>query len=427
MRKKNETSGQPGWIGSCLAWFLGGGTLGFMAICSLALLALFVISTFLNAYLGWELLGFEVSVNRPIPGSAEGAIPAPTSGLAAIAPDISELEVSPATPISTESPLETQHSTLVAMATNASEAEATSTPTSISAASPLEIPHRTPVAIATPASESELSGSPISESAERPGETEVGGRTGQATPPAEEAGAIGAPMPGAAESTPGTPAVALAPTPTATSLSAPTSTNTYELIPLEGERDKRPAPKHADLSLKLREPQPVEAELSLVTVEGGGSNEPPQLSGIVPPNFVATYTLHDWDWSCDCKKGLIDNPWGNVAIVEIATTPGQPVFIPRRRSDIFQGKYYAVVLYATQDSLTFVYSREGTVANAYSVHYEGLQVDPNLLAQYRESEGNQLPGLTLDTPVGITTDKLKVAIRDRGTFMDPRSKGDWWN
>ena len=94
--------------------------------------------------------------------------------------------------------------------------------------------------------------------------------------------------------------------------------------------------------------------------------------------------------------------------------------------DIFQGKFYATLLYATEDQLTFAYTRDGTVAHGYAVHYMGLQTDPNLLELYRESKGNQLPGLTLDTPVGIATDQLIIAIRDRGKFMDVRSKKDWW-
>ncbi|HEX9922819.1 MAG TPA: hypothetical protein VGD99_09150, partial [Anaerolineae bacterium] len=74
-----------------------------------------------------------------------------------------------------------------------------------------------------------------------------------------------------------------------------------------------------------------------------------------------------------------------------------------------------------------VYAREGTVAMGYSVHYLGLYTDPNLLTLYRESKGNMLPGLTLDTPIGVAGDQLIVAIRDNGTFLDARSINDWWD
>ncbi len=205
----------------------------------------------------------------------------------------------------------------------------------------------------------------------------------------------------------------------------PTSANSYTLIPLEGERDSRPAPQHADLSLKLREPQIFEAELLLLDLSGTTDANAPNLSGRFEPEFVETYTVHDWNWGANREGNVLSE----VNLVAIKTTPGQPVFIPQKGQEIYRddnGKYYAVVLYATKDGLTFAYTRDGTVANGYSVQFQGLQTDPNLLALYRESKGNQLPGLTLDTPVGLTTDKLIVAVRDRGKFMDVRSRKDWW-
>jgi hypothetical protein len=205
-----------------------------------------------------------------------------------------------------------------------------------------------------------------------------------------------------------------------------TSSNRYSLIPINGERDSRPAAEHGDLNLKLREPQPIQGELALVDIKDAGIDpNTPKLSGIFEPKFVNLYTIHDWDWNCNCPGPLIEDP--GVVLVGIDTTPGEPVFIPTIEQDIYEGKYYAVVLYASEDSLTFVYEREGTVATGYSVHYLGLYTDPNLLALYQESKGNELPGLTLDTPVGVAGDELIVAIRDKGTFLDARSRKDWWN
>jgi hypothetical protein len=139
---------------------------------------------------------------------------------------------------------------------------------------------------------------------------------------------------------------------------------------------------------------------------------------------VATYAIHDWDWASNSKGRLIDD--GSAVLVGIKTTPGEPVFIPFKGQDIFQGRYYATLLYASEDSLTFVYTRRGNVVEGYTVHYLGLQVDPNLLKLFRESKGDKLPGLTHDVPVGVATDELIVAVRDRGTFLDARSRLDWW-
>jgi hypothetical protein len=116
-----------------------------------------------------------------------------------------------------------------------------------------------------------------------------------------------------------------------------------------------------------------------------------------------------------------------VGLIGIKTTPGEPVFIPKTKTDIFGGKYYATLLYASEDSLTFTYTRAGNVVKGYTVHYQGLHTDPNLLALFRESQGNELPGLTLDTPVGVAGDEVIVAIRDNGTFLDARSRKDWWD
>ena len=140
---------------------------------------------------------------------------------------------------------------------------------------------------------------------------------------------------------------------------------------------------------------------------------------------MGTYAVHDWDWGCNCKGNLL--PEDQSVLVAIKTTPGEPIFIPKKGQDIYQGRYFATVLYASEDSLTFVYAREGTVAKGYTIHYQGFYTDPNLVALFRESKGNELPGLTLDTPVGVATDELIVAVRDNGTFMDARSRKDWWN
>ncbi|NJN97828.1 MAG: hypothetical protein HC875_28995 [Anaerolineales bacterium] len=203
------------------------------------------------------------------------------------------------------------------------------------------------------------------------------------------------------------------------------SVNSYALIPLEGARESRPAEAHGDLNLKLRDPQPISVDLNLVEINGSGLDpDAPNLASVFKPDFVQAYTVHDWDWGCDCKGQLLRDE--HSVLLGIRTTPGQPVFIPSRGQNVYRGSYYATLLYASEDTLTFVYTRAGNVARGYTVHYLGLQTDPNLLALFRQSQGSQLPGLTLHTPVGIATGELIVAVRDNGTFLDVRSRHDWW-
>jgi hypothetical protein len=392
---------QGGWLGSCFLWFFWGASLSFMAILSIVLLVLLAASVTLNIYLGWEMAGLEVAVSRSGAEPVEGPIPIPSRVLAAIP---TNTPTSTPTPVPTGSDLEAEVATLSAIATEVAASQPDSTPAPTSIASPTIPPTGVPtaVAIATPAlapDNSDLESGDISEST--PAETPAASLDETAETAIDEAQAFAPPA---------------------------TSSNRYSLIPLEQGRDGRPPDEHGDLNLKLREPQPSNVEPALVDITTSNTEDPNsfKFSSVFEPNIVATYAVHDWDWGCNCKGDLL--PEDKSVLVGLKTTPGEPIFIPKKGQDIYQGKYYAVVLYASEDSLTFVYTRAGTVAKGYTIHYEGLHTDPNLLALFRESKQNELPGLTLDTPVGVAaSDELVVAVRDNGTFMDARSRKDWWD
>ena len=357
-------------------WFAGGCILSVSTLCSLVLLVLLLISTGINAYLAWTLSGYEVSVYRPVPVSPAAVVVTPTAELALVptptpkAPTLTATSTSTPMSASTTATLEVQIATLAAIATRAAEIEAANTPGS----TPIVVGPETPQAAATPVAKS-------------------------STVPTES------------------PTEAVA---------ASTSTNTYNLIPIDGERESRPPEEHGDLNLKLRDPQPGDFEATLVEIPGSGVDpNAPKLSAVFEPDFVQTYAVHNWDWGCNCKGDLIDD--GSAVVIGIQTTPGEPIFAPKTERDIYDGKYYAVVLYASEDQLTAQYARVGNVAQGYTVHYLGLQTDPNLVKAFEESKGSQLPGLTLDTPVGVAaSDEVIVAMRDNGKFLDARSKLDWW-
>ena len=158
----------------------------------------------------------------------------------------------------------------------------------------------------------------------------------------------------------------------------------------------------------------------------------PKLFTRFASDFTTTYTIHHWDWQCNCKGQLLENE--HLKLVGIVTTPGEAIYILPRETALFEdeeAEYFAVVLYASDDSLTFLYHLAGNISQGYTVHYLGLKTDPNLVKLYQQSVdqqnvGNALPGLTLNMPVGVATDELIVAIRENGTFLDARSRKDWW-
>lgn len=72
-------------------------------------------------------------------------------------------------------------------------------------------------------------------------------------------------------------------------------------------------------------------------------------------------------------------------LVTLAAGAGESPGIPHRRAQIYGGGYKALVLYAEPTRITLGYTRDDSVANGYTVHLEGICVDPNLVALYRSS------------------------------------------
>ena len=217
---------------------------------------------------------------------------------------------------------------------------------------------------------------------------------------------------------------------------ATTSSNAYSLIPMEAADTNHPDNQHGDLNLALRGYQPSDAAKELITYTGDVDAGAPQLATLFADHRQAAitdvYQVRDWRW--DCEEHGCATDWltkYDVTLLGLATTPGEALSFPHHEAEIYGGGYVGVVLYAEENRLTIAYTRDGTVANGYAVQLENLCVDPNLLRQYREGNGGgrqNLPGLHNGDTVGTAASgELLVAIRDRGMFMDPRSKHDWWH
>lgn len=213
------------------------------------------------------------------------------------------------------------------------------------------------------------------------------------------------------------------------------SENQYALIPMEAVDVNHPDHLHGDLNLALRGFEAVDFPLELIDL-GAGGDDPPQMQGLFTdsrlPTLTQAYAVYDWDWGCGehgCTKSEFVKS-AEVSAVSVATNMGETVSLPSNNTEIYAGNYIAAVLYAAPDQLTLAYTRDGSVAGGYSVHLLNFCVDPNLLRLYQAAnEGGrvELPGLRNNDPVGVATDQdLIVAIRTRGRFLDPRSRGDWW-
>lgn len=105
------------------------------------------------------------------------------------------------------------------------------------------------------------------------------------------------------------------------------------------------------------------------------------------------------------------------------------MFLPVGGSDIMND-FRVLVLYADAERITFKYTRSDTIVGGYALHLEGILVDADLLALYQRmnsaGRGN-LPALRARQPFGTAkSTEVKVAVRDSGAFMDPRSRKDWW-
>ncbi len=206
----------------------------------------------------------------------------------------------------------------------------------------------------------------------------------------------------------------------------------YGALPASGRPpNDPPAEAHPDLNLALRGYDPTDAYRGLVDYGGERDPNAPQLYGLFYDNrtatFSAVYQVYDWDWGCGCRGGRITNP--EVTLAGLAVTPGETIHVPDSGYTIGQG-YEVLVLYASTDRITLKYTPEDNVIYGYTLHVENICVEPTLLALYQSLNAagrSYLPALRARQAFGRARGhEIGVAIRDAGTFMDPRSRKDWW-
>jgi hypothetical protein len=228
------------------------------------------------------------------------------------------------------------------------------------------------------------------------------------------------------------------------------SNTTYAAIPPEPPPADRPVEQHADMNLGLRGYVATTGTLGLVDYGGPTDTGAPKLNTLFQDSRVPTFSsvarVYDWDWQCNCRSSPITDP--PVTLAGMAVTAGEELRVPRSAYNIgtrvvrpprgvFTDRvsddpnaYEVLVLYATSERITLKYTREDNVIGGYTMHVENVCVAPALLSLYNQvnSAGrSQLPALQAGQVFGRAgSPEIGVVIRDSGSFMDPRSRKDWW-
>jgi hypothetical protein len=149
--------------------------------------------------------------------------------------------------------------------------------------------------------------------------------------------------------------------------------------------------------------------------------------------ITSTWRVNDWNWPTDLSQvGTAGSPISTypVTLIGLATTSGSDnIRMPFSQYDI-QGGYGGIVIYAAPDSVTLKYTREDNVVKGYTIHILNFSVDAGLLSAYRTANNNGRNNLPAVKPCQIigkaSGSEINVAIRDIGSFLDPRSAEDWW-
>jgi hypothetical protein len=163
----------------------------------------------------------------------------------------------------------------------------------------------------------------------------------------------------------------------------------------------------------------------------------PQLSTLFDTvtSITHTYQVNDWNWTANSVIGTAGTPLTNypVTLISLSTSAGNIIRLPYTTNQPVNPtgeKAFVIFADSASQSITLKYTREDNVVHGYTIHLKGININPALLSLYNQlnSTGRiQMPAVNNCQVVGTAAgNEVLVAIRDEGTFMDPRSAEDWW-
>ncbi len=227
-----------------------------------------------------------------------------------------------------------------------------------------------------------------------------------------------------------TPLVALVPTATPTAPRLVVSIPEEKYVTLSVlPREKNTA--LPEVNLAARGFVSTTAKLALVDIDGPADEAAPPFSQLLAdhhvPTFTSAYQVYQWDAACHCRGAVVSDP--EVTLVGMAAYPDELIRVPDSGYNIGEG-FEVLVLYADADRITLTFTREDNPVRGYCLYLEGVAVESSLVSLYQsanQSGRGELPTLRAGQAFARAKgNEIKLAIRDAGGFMDPRSRKDWW-
>jgi hypothetical protein len=190
--------------------------------------------------------------------------------------------------------------------------------------------------------------------------------------------------------------------------------------------------QYPDYNLNIRGWESISGHLGLIPFDHPIDPGAPQLSTLVEGNTSPAITslrqIYDWNWNINARGGLYrlaDAPADFATLVGFAANGN--ILVPESGYDL--GGFEVLVLFATNNQILLKYTLEDSIVSGYAIHLMNLSINPDLVAYYNElnSQGREkLPALLAGEIIGSAGGEVWVAIRDTGSFMDPRWINDWW-